>query len=121
QTVAQPQILTVTRGVLADDSQLPDAFSGQVFRFAHHRGESPGTEPASHLRNYAERTRMITTFSDFQIGGIRRSGEHSGREFVVKVGLGGTLETAIFAVLPASFQDPLEFVGPDHKIHFGNL
>ena len=54
QAVAQSQILTVTRGVLADDGQLRHALARQVFRFPHHRGKAPGTEPAAHLRNHTK-------------------------------------------------------------------
>ncbi len=77
-----PLVHAEVRGVLADEVDLPDAFGNEMAHLGDHGVNRPAAMPPAHLRDHAERTRVIAPLGDLGESGVRR-GEPEARRVVV--------------------------------------
>ena len=62
---------------------------------------------------------MIAAFGDLDVGEVARRGQHARRQVVIEVRR-ERLRAGVFNAF-AERDDPLQFVGADHGVHFGHV
>ena len=65
-----PQVHAVVGCVLRDEIDLLYAFGHERANFRHDAFDRPRTMPPAHLRDHAERARMIAALGDFRERGV---------------------------------------------------
>ena len=77
QAVFNSEVLAVRRGVLADQINFTNTVREQACGLDYDRFEASASKFTAILRDHAEGTGMVTSFSDFDVGEVASRGEHA--------------------------------------------
>src|SRR5215471_4272466 len=93
KAIFDAQVFPVIGRILADEQQFLHSLTGQPVNLVQNRSHWPAAELTPHLRDDAERTGMVTTFSDLNVGRIFWRGQNTRRPLVVQVKSAGRRST----------------------------
>src|SRR3954451_24868936 len=112
------EIFAIASRVLADQVQFTYAHPEHPGRFVDNAFEAAASELAAILGNYAERAGMVTTLSNLDVSGMLGCCENTGGEVVIQIRSGFVFD---WSQSLAKRGDFVQFVRPEHSIHFGHV
>src|SRR6185437_7400699 len=88
ESVFEPKILAIARGVLTDQVDFPDALGEQARGFGDDRLKPAASKFAPILGDDAKRAGMIASFGDLNVREMTRGGKNARRQIVIEISAG---------------------------------
>ncbi len=118
QTVAQPEVVSIRGGVLADEVDFADTLCEECASLGQDALRAAAAEAAAELRDDAEAAGMVAALVDLDVGVMARRRQQARRQVMVEIRCGAVgLRFSAFAQIGDAFH----LVGANDGVDFRDL